>query len=484
MALSIFEQALGKDRTATVPTGSGRRRFDYSKGYYVTSGASAKDKFAGTAARTLSAVQTVCDALIPPSAGRYTVAFGGATAMTERGKRRITITPQPLYTKGLRLADVADTLTGFVIHEIGHVEISGETDRLLSAWLGSEPGYLPWRTSIHSISNVLDDHALEVWAKRRFPGVAHTFRVTTKFVAQEQNMLDRKPFQFQTTDSFTARFNFLVVATRYRWFVRWSSDPATRSERQWWIDWIEKFGDPTDAVLRVEGIKVAIARLAINPKNRPPEPEPPTTTCGGLKSEDEDEDEDEPETFDKDDEDEGDESESEDEGDEGDEDDDADDAQRGGNSDDEGEDEDEESEDESDGPGEETGPLGFNEDGTDLESEDEGEDYDEGEGEDDDDEDNESESESDERPIGGDLKPDELGKEGEGGSNAPIFDAFDPESLRDEPLIKTVDDFTEERLANDRYRDEDLQTQVEVEMRAERVTDTNGFGTMKIVINL
>jgi hypothetical protein len=498
VALSIFETAFGKDRTTAAPKAtSGRRRFDYSKGHYVTSGEAGREKFADTAARTLVAVQTVCDALIPPSAGRYTVAFGGQTAMTERGKRRITITPQPLYTKGMRLADVADTLTGFIIHEIGHVEISGATDEVLSAWLDREPGYLPWRNSIHAISNVIDDHALEVWAKNRFPGVGYTFRVTTKFVAQEQDMLSRPPFAFDPNATFTARFNFMVVATRYRWFVRWSSDPATRRERQWWIDWADTYGDPTDAVLRVEGIKAAIARLAIDPKKRPPEDEPepqPGKGEGDDSESDEDEDESEPETFDTDDDDDdedesygdgvGDDDEDDEDPFEDNEDDDVD-PTGGGNDDDdddeaEDEDEDEESEDESE-PGSDVGPLGFNEDGTNDEPEDDGsEDFD-AEAEDEDDE-SESEPESDERPEGGTLDGDDLGQQGEGSNNAPIYEGFDPERLTSD-RIKTVDDYTEERQY-DRYRDEQLQKQVEVEMRAERVTDTHGFGSMKVVINL
>lgn len=479
VALSIFEEAFGKDRTVAAPkSGRGRRRFDYAKGYYVTSGEAGRTKFAETAGRTLGAVQTICDALIPPSAGRYTVAFGGSTAMTERGKRRITVTPQPLYTKGMRLCDVADTLTGFVVHEIGHVEISGATEEALNAWLTANPGYLPWRNSIHAISNVIDDHALEVWARNRFPGVGYTFRVTTKFVAQEQAMFTRPPFQFKTSDTFTQRFNFMVVATRYRWFVRWASDPATRRERDWWIDWTERYGDPSDAALRVEGIKVAIARLAINPANRPPEEEPPPDQpCGpnGPRG-DGDEEEDEPETFDTDDEsedDDEDESESEDGGDDEDWDEDESDDEdedvpttRGGKDGDE--DEDDESEDE---PESEPGPAGWDDDGTDLESEPE---------------DNPTkDSTSDERPDAGqlDADPNDLGREGEGGNNAPIYEGFDPERL-DYDRIKTVDEYNDDRRDYDRGRDERLQEQAEVEMRAERITDTHGHGSMKVVINL
>lgn len=527
VALSIFEVAFGKERTRLDAETRRRRRpkYNYRTGQWDEPGESKHDLFVESAARTLSAVQTVCDALIPPSAGRFSVVFGSQTAMTEFGRHRITVTAEPLRMKGLRLADVADTLTGFVVHEIGHVEISRDTDAEVKAWLEREPQYNRWHGTIQRIANLLDDHALEVWAKRRFPGVAHTFRVTTKFVAQSENLPSTAPRRWNPDAGYAERFNFAVVSVRYRWFVRWVADAATRRERQWWTDWADEYGDPTSAAKRLEGIKAALAKIAIKPDE---EPEPETQPGESEQVEVEESEEAEPESFDM----------GEDDDESEDDDDDDDDTTRGGNDDDdddwdddedgedgdesddepeddegegkgddaEGEDEDEDGEQDGEGDEPSHQPLGESEDGTaepsdepwDTEDEDEGDEPgDESEGTDEsgeseqwgddsdaegDDSDDESDLDGDdERPEGGNLAEDTLGEEGEGSSNAPIYESFEEENLRD--TVKTVDDFNEDKQRYD-YRDQQLMNEVQVEMKAQKVTDTHGFGSLKVIVNL
>lgn len=535
MALSIFEAAFEKERTVRAPNTyrSGRRVWDDSASAYVESGSKTRDRFNETAGRTLHAVQSICDALIPPSAGRFTVTFGGRTAQTHLASRQIKVTPEPLYTKGLRLADVADTLTGFVVHEIGHVQISGDTDRLVTEWLTNEREYLRWKSSIDALSNVLDDHALEVWAKHRFPGIAHTFRVTTKFVAQEQGLVNKPPRKWNPDADYTERFNFMVVSVRYRWFTRWVSDPATKAERNWWVNWADEYGDPSDPAKRLEGIKVGLARLAIKPTDRTePEPEPePQPDESGQPGQSEDEDEaqpsdDQPDTFDlgdedddddddttgggndDDDEEDGDGEDGEDEDGESDEDDepehqplDTDDEGTGQPEDDDDTAESDEDEDGDDGIDEggykvetpdeaddfnesEDDADGDESDGTDngTDSDDDATDLPEGEAGDDDGED-EAEWDDDDHPT---LDTDEgdLGKEGEGSDDAPVYESFEPEDLKPREKVQTLDDYTEERERSDGLRDRTLQKEVEVEMRATKVTDTNGYGSMKIEINL
>lgn len=549
MALSIFEQAFGRERTKPAPNTSRRRRsrYDYRTGSWDDGTTQQQADFNEAAARTLSAVQTICDALIPASQGRYSVVFGTKTAMTEFDRKRISLTAQPLYMKGLRLADVADTFTGFVVHEIGHTVISQDTDRVMKEWLEREPVYAPWTKTIMRIANVLDDEALERWAKQRFPGVAHTFRVTTKFVAQDEGLPNKEPRRWDPKGDYATRFNFAVISVRYRWFCRWVGDAATRAERQWWIDWAEQYADPKDPYTRLLGIQAALARIAVKPEDRPEEPQPePEPQPGGEPSEDEDEgeepgegeqseqgdeqpgiedpdeepetfdtsdgegeddddaptsggndDDDEPEDGDEDDDDldgEGDD-ESDEDGDEGDEpedgsdegddgDDDEDgwkpgkslDSSRDGTSDDERDDA-----DEGDEPGDDDGEF----DG----DEDDGEDGDEdGDSDDDAEPDDERDTErADERTDGARLDPmdeDDLGQQGEGSSEPPIYEGFEPESLPSRETVKTVDDYIEEREKYDSYRDDALMEQVKVEMRTQKVTDAHGFGTMKVVINL
>lgn len=548
MALSIFEQAFGRERTKPAPNTSRRRRsrYDYRTGSWDDGTTQQQADFNEAAARTLSAVQTICDALIPASQGRYSVVFGTKTAMTEFDRKRISLTAQPLYMKGLRLADVADTFTGFVVHEIGHTVISQDTDRVMKEWLEREPVYRKWSSTVMRIANVLDDEALERWAKQRFPGVAHTFRVTTKFVAQDEGLPNKEPRRWDPKGDYATRFNFAVISVRYRWFCRWVGDAATRAERQWWIDWAEQYADPKDPYTRLLGIQAALARIAVKPEDRPEEPQPePEPQPGGEPSEDEDEGEEpgegeqseqgdeqpgiedpdeEPETFDTDDEGEDDDDaptsggnddddepedgdeddddldgegddESDEDGDEGDEpedgsdegddgDDDEDgwkpgkslDSSRDGTSDDERDDA-----DEGDEPGDDDGEF----DG----DEDDGEDGDEdGDSDDDAEPDDERDTErADERTDGARLDPmdeDDLGQQGEGSSEPPIYEGFEPESLPSRETVKTVDDYIEEREKYDSYRDDALMEQVKVEMRTQKVTDAHGFGTMKVVINL
>lgn len=543
MALSIFEQAFGRERTKPAPNTSRRRRsrYDYRTGSWDDGTTQQQADFNEAAARTLSAVQTICDALIPASQGRYSVVFGTKTAMTEFDRKRISLTAQPLYMKGLRLADVADTFTGFVVHEIGHTVISQDTDRVMKEWLEREPVYAPWTKTIMRIANVLDDEALERWAKQRFPGVAHTFRVTTKFVAQDEGLPNKEPRRWDPKGDYATRFNFAVISVRYRWFCRWVGDAATRAERQWWIDWAEQYADPKDPYTRLLGIQAALARIAVKPEDRPEEPKPePEPQPGGEPSEDEGEDEgeqseqgdeqpgiedpdEEPETFDtSDDEGEDDDdaptsggNDDDDEPEDGDEDDDDLDGEGDDESDEDGDegDEPEDGSDEGDdGDDDEDGwkpgkSLDSSRDGT---SDDERDDADEGDepgdddgefdGDEDDGEDEDGDSDddaepdderdterADERTDGARLDPmdeDDLGQQGEGSSEPPIYEGFEPESLPSRETVKTVDDYIEEREKYDSYRDDALMEQVKVEMRTQKVTDAHGFGTMKVVINL
>lgn len=525
MALSIFEEAFARERTKQPPIG--RRKYSSFGRYDSQQG----EEFVEAAARVLGAVQTVCDALIPPSQGRYTVGFGGKTAMTEIGRKRISLTPQPLYMKGLRLADVADTLTGFVVHEIGHVHISQATDEAVEAWLAREPVYRAWRKSILQIANVIDDVALERWARNRFPGVAHTFRVTTKFVAQEGGLPNKPPRRWDPKYGYAERFSFAVVAVRYRWFTRWVGDAATRAERGWWVDWADRYGDPADVTVRMEGVRAALVRIATHPEKRQPEPEPqPSDEQGEPEPSDDegDEDESESEPGESEDESEPDEPETFDTSDEGE---DADDAPTsGGNDDDEPEDDEDadEGEDDLDDEGEDADDdadegddgdddddgyqqgLGRSEDGT----ADDGPDDDEGDepfGPEDDDEDGESDEtgrgtdagdsgdddddlddeddgpDSDERQEGAHLNPmdeSDLGDDGteDGSSTPPVYEGFQPEDLRN--TVQNVDEYEDERQRYDRSRDDQLQEKVEVEMKVQKVTDPHGYGTMKVVINL
>ena len=175
---------------------------------------------------------------------KYQVDFadnGQQIAYTMFDKKRIFITASPLYDKSLTLDSMADILSGLACHEISHTRYGKESMALSANVFGLN-------ANAHMLANLLDDIRIERRFSAEYPGFANIFRAPMDYVGQRD-----------CTGQPISNADIAVRATRYDKYTDWSqADPA---ERQWWIDWADRFWYTTDDVY-INGIREALAHLA------------------------------------------------------------------------------------------------------------------------------------------------------------------------------------------------------------------------------
>ena len=166
---------------------------------------------------------------------------GHQIAYTLFDKKRIFITASPLYDKSLTLDSMADILSGLACHEISHTRYGKESMALSANVFGLN-------ANAHMLANLLDDIRIERRFSAEYPGFANIFRAPMDYVGQRD-----------CTGQPISNADIAVRATRYDKYTDWSqADPA---ERQWWIDWADRFWYTTDDVY-INGIREALAHLA------------------------------------------------------------------------------------------------------------------------------------------------------------------------------------------------------------------------------
>ena len=166
---------------------------------------------------------------------------GQQIAYTMFDKKRIFITASPLYDKSLTLDSMADILSGLACHEISHTRYGKESMALSANVFGLN-------ANAHMLANLLDDIRIERRFSAEYPGFANIFRAPMDYVGQRD-----------CTGQPISNADIAVRATRYDKYTDWSqADPA---ERQWWIDWADRFWYTTDDVY-INGIREALAHLA------------------------------------------------------------------------------------------------------------------------------------------------------------------------------------------------------------------------------
>jgi Mg-chelatase subunit ChlD len=166
---------------------------------------------------------------------------GQQIAYTLFDKKHIFITASPLYDKSLTLDGMADILSGLACHEISHTRYGKESMALSAHVFGMN-------ANAHMLANLLDDIRIERRFSAEYPGFANIFRAPMDYVGQRD-----------CTGQPISNADIAVRATRYDKYTDWSqSDPA---ERQWWIDWADKFWYTTDDVY-INGIRDGLAHLA------------------------------------------------------------------------------------------------------------------------------------------------------------------------------------------------------------------------------
>ena len=179
----------------------------------------------------LDAVQTVVDVLVDRNVAYKATFAPEMTAHTDFAKRNIVVSSKPLREGGRPMGDIIDIITGFVVHEVGHTKLDDELSGLIAKeWPGK---VVPQR-----LSNILQDVRLERFMVARFPGLEGVFDPTFDWVAA-QTISQTEPETYG--DRITERVNFAGAVIRYRKYVTFATDPATRTEFEWW----ERWGDVT-----------------------------------------------------------------------------------------------------------------------------------------------------------------------------------------------------------------------------------------------
>lgn len=493
------------------------------------------------AGEALKAVQTIVAALASPTGGRYTAVFDdSASQMGQRYERQrlIKITPKPLFDDDLRMVEACTILTGLATHEIAHTHLSDLTHAVLN-------DHFPGSQTARTIGNLLDDVRGDAFLRRRFPGVAFAIRPTAAYVAKVSGAADAPPMRYVQTLPVAAQLGFGINSVRYAGSFRWVGDALTREMRAAWQEWAlahsrAETGEEVLAAI-VAGIAL-IHEPEPEPEQQPddepgeqeqddePEIEEAEPEDFGAGERDEDED-DEPEDSDEEDEDDESGSESDDADDEPEDEDDgpsedsdpSDDEPEDDEGDssegdptedgDEGDESDEQPEDgeagepndddptdgEGNGEGESWGATeDENDDDWDDESEDDDNLDDDGEVEDDgseadaesdgdwdndgdEDEGDESESDDDDGEISGPISDSEQQGGGDSVDLSEVPDYGDriPEPEKgDEIDAPDQDAYNEDTSAVAM----DLQERIEAAEKIERVTASDGFGTIKINI--
>jgi len=188
---------------------------------------------------------------------KYQVDFcdrGAQLAATRFDTKKIFITASPLYDKSLTLDDMADILSGLACHEISHTRYGKESMTLSTHVFGRN-------ANAHMLANLLDDIRIERRFSDEYPGFANIFRAPMDYVGRRD-----------CTSQPVSNVDIAIRATRYDSFTDWSqTDPV---ERQWWIDWADKFWYTTDDVY-INGIREGLAHLAELKKQEQAAPKEP-----------------------------------------------------------------------------------------------------------------------------------------------------------------------------------------------------------------
>lgn len=469
-----------------------------------------RDANAEIAGEALAAVQTIVSALASPEGGRYSVVFDDSqpTGATQLVSRRIRVTPKPLFDPSLRMIEACTILTGLSTHEVGHTWISAETEGILN-------DYWPGSVTAQTVAFALDDTRVDAFLRRRFPGVAFAIRPTLAYIASQTG--EQPPLRYTPQLSVANQLAFMINAVRYAKHCRWVGDPLTREMRTRWQAWATANAEITEKDEIIAAIKAGIAMIhepVAPPQNQPSneqaepeedeeieEAEADDFGAGERDPEDDDEsdsdgdddwdeDEDDDEPGEGSDSDEGDEADDDDPSEGSDPSDDEPEDGDGSESDDptDGEDNDEEPTDSGSNGGESWGATeDENDDDWDDESEDgdldddepvdddgsEAEADDEGWDQDADDEGDEPEDGSGEISGAPDVGDDEQG----GGDSVDLSEVPEPGKDEDIPA-PSIDDYNEDTSAEAM----DLQERIEQQKTIERVSASDGFGTIKVQI--
>jgi hypothetical protein len=460
MALDIFERLFGEE-TLPVLDDDSRPRI---------------------ALGLLNAIQTVVNVIADDVNKGYAVTYSPTpSAFTEHGKRLISLSGKPLFGSpvGTPLRDIAAVMTGFAVHEVGHTKRIGIIDAVRAEWPGK---VLP-----KTLGNIIEDVVLEERTVERYAGFRDVFAPTLEWVAEATCPKHALVWEGSTGH----KVNIVGQIVRYRPFVTFSDDAVTQAELRWWDEWTARIVFDLTPEGGVQMVRDALDHLASQREDVPdddggcefPLPKGPD---GGLPDE---EDDDKPKREPKPGKGEGEptDEDGDTEGEDGDGDDsDGGDTEGDDDGDGDGEDGDTEGGSEGDGDSEpdddtEGGNPGGDDDGEgDTEGEPEGEpeggeDPGEGKGETVTDGD---EIDTADRPI---LDAGTNDTEGGGGSGEGISEAT-PEDDVDAGLDETElsESFDDLSHSDNGYRDQRLDTEVEVERTTTRV-DAGAHGKMKIV---
>ena len=272
MALSIFEEAFGKERNR------------FSK-------VSKREATTEHLVDITKAVQAVVDTFRDPNTGdRYLVSLSGRTeAYTQPGTKRIVVSYKPIFDKGLKVSTACTVMTGLVLHEIGHTLYTFPNMPVIEAAYGKPTGQQwgvkQWDQLAYTMLNIGDDARLEARMSEQLPIARDIFPTMLHWVAINTDMVGNRLRWGGKAMKMVDRVNFAARASRYPWTAVWSNDTATRAERSWWIDWARQYKAlaDRDGEGMVRLVDMALDRLRnAEPVSITPPVEPPVITCGPM----------------------------------------------------------------------------------------------------------------------------------------------------------------------------------------------------------
>jgi len=283
VALSIFEEAFGKERNR------------FSK-------VSKREATTEHLVDITRAVQAVVDTFRDPNTGdRYLVSLSGRTeAYTQPGTKRIVVSYKPIFDKGLKVSTACTVMTGLVLHEIGHTLYTFPNmpviERAYGKPTGQQWGVKQWDQLAYTMLNIGDDARLEARMSEQLPIARDIFPTMLHWVALNTDMVGERLRWKGKDGKMVDRVNFAARSIRYPWTAMWSSDAATRAERQWWIEWGREYKAlaDRDGEGMVALVDIALDRLRnAEPVTITPPVQPPGPVCGPVGPAGDDDGEDE-----------------------------------------------------------------------------------------------------------------------------------------------------------------------------------------------
>lgn len=211
----------------------------------------------GAQASDLAIARKLCATFVDTFASggvRYDVSFDPnvRTAGTDFVAKRVVISPGPVMDPTLTAREAGLILTAMATHEAWHVRYGMKTaSAVLRAWPGDQ---LAAR-----LSNILDDVRIEARGSRDYPGYAHVYAPALDYVA-------RASLGGKATKPKVGTTDYVVTAVRY---PKYLDRTGTEAEADWWANWGVEYAKTDKVKDHVEGVRVALDRLAMTP----PEPE-------------------------------------------------------------------------------------------------------------------------------------------------------------------------------------------------------------------